>query len=158
MSSAGPSDPLDAPNGTILAWERVLERNAGLERPFSVQGRCAKVASKKTQRGAGVALAEAKGEHKNARLTIVNSCFAGLEIALKKKRTTLGRNLQCDVYLDDSLVSGEHAAIVRTDDGFVIEDLGSGGGVYLNGKSVRRQKLRSGDAIGIGSFMMTFTS
>ncbi len=113
--------------------------------------------SKKAQRGSGVDLAEAKGEHKNARLTIVNSWFAGLEIALKKRKTTLGRNIRCDVCLDDFLVSDEHAAIVRTDDGYVIEDLGSTGGVSLNGKGVHQRKLRSGDTIEIGSFRMKFT-
>ncbi len=115
------------------------------------------MASKKTHRGADVGLADARGEHKNARLTIVNSWFAGLEIALKKKKTTLGRNLRCDVCLDDSLVSDEHAAIVKTDEGYVIEDLNSRCGVSLNGKGVRQRKLRSGDTIEIGSFRMKFS-
>jgi pSer/pThr/pTyr-binding forkhead associated (FHA) protein len=115
------------------------------------------VASKKTHRNAGVEVAEAKSEHKNARLTIINSWFAGLEIALKKKKTTLGRNLRCDVCLDDSLVLDEHAAIVKTEEGYVIEDLNSRGGVSLNGRGVRQRKLRSGDTIEIGSFRMKFS-
>lgn len=115
------------------------------------------MASKKTHRGAGVELADSRAERKNARLTILNSWFAGLEIALKKRKTTLGRNLQCDVCLDDALVSDEHAAIVKTDDGYVIEDLNSRCGVSLNGKGVRQRKLRSGDTIEIGSFRLKFS-
>lgn len=102
-------------------------------------------------------LAEKRCEPKNARLTIVNSWFAGLEIALKKKKTTLGRNIRCDVCLDDSLVSDEHAAIMRTDGGYVIEDLNSRNGLTLNGKGVHLRKLRSGDTIEIGSFRMKFS-
>jgi hypothetical protein len=48
-----------------------------------------KVASRKAIRGTGIGLAEARVAGKNARLTITNSCFAGLEIALRKKKTTL---------------------------------------------------------------------
>jgi pSer/pThr/pTyr-binding forkhead associated (FHA) protein len=115
------------------------------------------VASKKAHRGGGVDLADAKAATKHGRLTITNSCFAGLEIALKKKRTTLGRKLECDICLDDSLVSDEHASIVRTDGGFVIEDLNSRNGVTLNGREVHEKKLRNGDMIEIGSFKLKFS-
>ena len=115
------------------------------------------MASKKGQRSAGLALAESRPAPKNARLTILNSWFAGLEIALKKRKTTLGRNIHCDVCLDDSLVSDEHASIVRGDDGYVIEDLDSRNGVVVNGRDARQRKLRSGDTIEIGSFRIKFS-
>ena len=117
----------------------------------------ANVASRKQHCAAGVALAEAKVASKNARLTITNSCFAGLEIPLKKRKTVLGKNLDCDICLDDSLVSDEHAIILRTDDGFLIEDLNSRNGLALNGKEVHQQKLRAGDVIEIGNFRIRFS-
>jgi pSer/pThr/pTyr-binding forkhead associated (FHA) protein len=116
------------------------------------------VASRKANRSAGVGLAEAKVPAKNARLTITNSCFAGLEIALKKRKITLGRNLDCDVCLDDSLVSEEHAAITRVDNGFIIEDLNSRNGLTLNGREVHQKKLHNGDMIEIGSFRLKFSN
>jgi pSer/pThr/pTyr-binding forkhead associated (FHA) protein len=115
------------------------------------------VALRKANRGSGVGLAEAKANGKNARLTITNSCFAGLEIALKKRKITLGRRLDCDICLDDSLVSDEHAVIMRTDGGFFIEDLNSRNGLALNGKEVHQRKLRNGDMIDIGSFKLKFS-
>jgi pSer/pThr/pTyr-binding forkhead associated (FHA) protein len=115
------------------------------------------VASKKAHHGSGVALAEARAAGKNASLTITNSCFAGLEIALKKRRVTLGRKLDCDICLDDSLVSEEHAAITRGDGGFFIEDLNSRNGLTLNGREVHQKKLRNGDTIEIGSFRLKFS-
>lgn len=70
---------------------------------------------------------------------------------------TLGRSLGCDVCLDDSLVSDEHAAITRTDIGFIIEDLNSRNGVTLNGREVHQRKLRHGDTIMIGGFRLKFS-
>ena len=116
-----------------------------------------KVASRKANRGGGVGLAEARVPSKNARLTITNSCFAGLEIALRKRKTTLGRRLDCDICLDDSLVSDQHAAITRTDTGFHIEDLNSRHGLTLNGKEVHQRKLHNGDTIEIGNFRLRFS-
>jgi pSer/pThr/pTyr-binding forkhead associated (FHA) protein len=115
------------------------------------------MAQKKAHRTGGVALADAKTIAKNARLTITNSWFAGLEIALKKKRTVLGRDVACDVCLDDSLVSDEHASITRTEDGYLIEDLNSRNGLLLNGKEAHQRKLRSGDTIAIGNFKLKFS-
>ena len=115
------------------------------------------MASKKANRVGGVGLAEARIATKHARLTITNSCFAGLEISLKKRKTTLGRKLECDICLDDSLVSDEHATIVRTDNGYLIEDLNSRNGLMLNGKEVHEKKLRNGDMIEIGSFRLRFS-
>lgn len=115
------------------------------------------MASRKANRGGGVGLAEARVASKNARLTITNSCFAGLEIALRKKKVTLGRKLDCDICLDDSLVSDEHASITRTDGGFLIEDLNSRSGLMLNGKEVHQKRLHNGDTIEIGSFRLKFS-
>jgi len=91
------------------------------------------------------------------RLTIVNGCFAGLEIPLKKKKTVLGRNIDCDICLDDSLVSDEHAEIVRTVEGFVLNDLNSRNGVTVNGVEAHNQLLKNGDVIQIGNFIIRFT-
>jgi pSer/pThr/pTyr-binding forkhead associated (FHA) protein len=115
------------------------------------------MATRKANRSAGVDLAEARVASKIARLTITNSCFAGLEIALKKRKTILGKSLACDICLDDSLVSDEHAAILRTDVGFQIEDLNSRNGLTLNGKEVHQKKLNNGDTIEIGNFRLRFS-
>jgi pSer/pThr/pTyr-binding forkhead associated (FHA) protein len=114
------------------------------------------VTSKKGNRESGVGLAEAKGVGRNAKLTILNSCFAGLEIILRKKRVTLGKNIACDICLDDSLVSDEHASITRTDSGYVIEDLNSRNGITLNGRETHQRRLHKGDTIEIGGFRLKF--
>ena len=115
------------------------------------------MAAKKGNRGATVELAEAKSISRNAKLTITNSCFAGLEIVLKKKRVTLGKNVDCDICLDDSLVSEEHASITKTDVGYIIEDLNSRSGITLNGRETHQRKLHKGDTIEIGNFKLKFS-
>lgn len=92
----------------------------------------------------------------HARLTITNGCFTGLTIELRKDDTTLGRDIECDICLDDSLVSSRHAVIHRSGKEHAIEDLNSRGGVTLNGKTVHRGGLKTGDLIGIGNFKLKF--
>ncbi len=93
---------------------------------------------------------------KKGSLTIINGCFAGLEIPLKKKKILLGRNIDCDICLDDSLVSDEHAEIIRTDEGFILNDLNSRNGVTINGMEAHNHPLKNGDIIQIGNFRMRF--
>jgi pSer/pThr/pTyr-binding forkhead associated (FHA) protein len=115
------------------------------------------VASNRHQRRGGVGIMEGKTDSRIAKLTIENSWFAGLEIKLRKKKTILGRNIGCDICLDDSLVSDEHATILDTAEGFVIEDLNSRNGLTINGREIHRGKLRSGDTIEIGKFRLKFS-
>jgi pSer/pThr/pTyr-binding forkhead associated (FHA) protein len=94
---------------------------------------------------------------KNATITITNGCFAGLVIALNKEHTKLGRELDCDVCLDDPHVSREHALIHRRGNEFVLEDLDSRCGTMLNGKPVSTETLYAGDRISIGAFSLEFS-
>lgn len=144
-------------DGTILAYEHSSASNARLAR-VDLQSRVgAHVASRKGNRGGSVELADARIVSRNAKLTITNSIFAGLEVVLKKRRITLGKNIGCDICLDDSLVSEEHASITKTDAGYVIEDLNSRNGITLNGKETHQRKLRKGDTIEIGNFRLKFS-
>jgi len=70
--------------------------------------------------------------------------------------TTLGRNPQNAIFLDDVTVSRKHAEIRRRDDGFYIHDLGSLNGTYVNRERVEETKLASGDELQIGKFKLAF--
>ena len=60
--------------------------------------------------------------------------------------------------MPDGSVSSKHARIVRTDDGFVIEDLQSRNGTFVNGERVTEgpRKLNDGDLVRLGKVIMTF--
>jgi len=71
--------------------------------------------------------------------------------------TTLGRSLSADVRMDDLTVSREHARIRRTGTGsYIIEDLGSGNGTFVNGNAIVSELLKDGDEITIGNNKFTF--
>ena len=55
---------------------------------------------------------------------------------------------ECDVVLDSAAVSRHHARVVRIDDAFLIEDMRSSNGTYLNGRRIReRQQLQTTTAL-----------
>jgi len=116
------------------------------------------VSAKKSNNNSSVAVAEKGNKAKNATLTIQNGCFAGLVIPLSRARMILGRNVGCDICLDDSLVSEEHASISRQGGDFILEDLNSRNGTSVNGGRINRRKLRSGETISIGNFSLRFST
>ena len=66
----------------------------------------------------------------------------------------IGRDPASDVVLDNTGISRRHARIVRSPVGFVIEDLGSANGTFVNEAPVTRQPLAENDMIGIGKFSL----
>jgi len=78
------------------------------------------------------------------------------EVQLTKERTTLGRRPYNDVVIDNLAVSGEHAVLLMSGTGVVIEDLNSTNGTYVNGKAVKQQALQNGDGIEIGKYKIKF--
>ena len=64
--------------------------------------------------------------------------------------TTLGRHPSNTLRLVDREVSKEHATIERVGRDYVLRDLGSSNGTFVNGKRVTELKLRDGDEISVG--------
>lgn len=68
----------------------------------------------------------------------------------------IGRGKNCDLMLEYPTISRSHAVLTRYDDGsWTISDVGSKGGVEVNGKKVSIHALEYGDTIGLGG--VTFT-
>lgn len=69
---------------------------------------------------------------------------------LKQETITIGRHASCDIVLLDRRVSRFHARITRQGKNFVLEDLGSKNGTFVNGISVSAPvPLKDGDEIAI---------
>ena len=82
---------------------------------------------------------------------------AGSTFLLESDATTVGRNPESDVFLDDVTVSRAHAVIERRDgDAFFVRDIGSLNGTYVNRERVDVTKLASGDELQIGKFKLVF--
>ena len=90
-----------------------------------------------------------------AQFTFLSGARAGQVEAFRKGYIGLGRHPLSDVRFDaerDLDVSSRHAAIVRKTDGFVLQDLGSRNGTFVNGKQINGDTaLKDGDVIGVGA-------
>ena len=78
------------------------------------------------------------------------------DLELSEGEFVLGRSAECQLSLDDPLVSRRHALLLVTDEGVTIEDLQSRNGVTVNGRPIAgKAALSSGNKIGIGSQELT---
>jgi hypothetical protein len=62
----------------------------------------------------------------------------------------IGRHSDNDLILDDLHVSRHHAQLRCINHRFVIFDVGSSGGLYLNGKKISQATLQTGDVVRMG--------
>jgi DNA-binding NtrC family response regulator len=77
----------------------------------------------------------------------------GLEVGRKPAPSARGRRT---VALDDRWVSSKHARIEKTEEGFVVVDLGSRNGTLVDGRAVERQRLRDGALLFFGGYAAVF--
>lgn len=85
------------------------------------------------------------------RLVVKTGPNPGIVFDLSKEVTLLGRDVTNDIALGDAEVSRQHARLTRTPGGYVLEDLGSTNGSFVNGERlVAPRVLSPGDLIGMG--------
>ena len=86
--------------------------------------------------------------------------YIGEELAwgepIGARGTTIGREDDNAIRLEDTKVSRHHAAVRPRDGKWFIEDLGSTNGVYVNGAKIEQAELRKGDQVHIGSYDLVF--
>ena len=78
---------------------------------------------------------------------------------LSKQRTTIGRNRNCQIVINNNTVSKDHALIEFDEDyNCTIKDLNSSNGTYVNGEKLKTSpmKLRTGDKIQFGKYEIDF--
>ena len=79
------------------------------------------------------------------------------EISLNRPRMVLGRDDSCDISLDSRYVSRYQNLFMETPDGWLLIDLSSTNGCFVNGRRVREHRLRDGDLIAVGHHQLRFT-
>jgi len=77
-------------------------------------------------------------------------------VKLPDEPVLIGRGHSCQVRFQDDMVSREHARIEPGEGSFVISDLQSGNGTFVNGGRIERHVLRSGDEISVSGFKLIF--
>jgi serine/threonine protein kinase len=84
-------------------------------------------------------------------IQVGSGAMEGRTYELLKHRILLGRNADCDISISDPNMARYHAQLVRTIEGYCIEDLGTFNGTYINGRQIRgRVLLQENDHIHVG--------
>ncbi len=86
-----------------------------------------------------------------AQLTLADGVSGGSVIPLTEDEYTVGRLRDNTIHLSDLGVSGHHARIFRSSEGYVIEDLKSRNGVWVNGTRIFHATLQNGDILRLGA-------
>lgn len=91
-----------------------------------------------------------------ARLVVTAGPQEGKIFPLQPYTMTIGRRDTCDLVINDASVSRRHAQIAYRGGEYIITDLGSTNGVYVNGVRVGTKVLAPGDAIKMGTTLCVF--
>ncbi|MFL6090529.1 MAG: FHA domain-containing protein [Aeromicrobium sp.] len=95
----------------------------------------------------------------NAMLLVQRGPDAGARFLLDTDVVTVGRHPESDIFLDDISVSRRHATFTRRPTGYVIADLGSLNGSYVNRDRIDTEvTLSGGDEVQIGKYRLIFFS
>lgn len=78
------------------------------------------------------------------------------EFLLVGHEVLLGRGKNCAVHVQNGSVSRQHARVYNHGDAWVIEDLNSMNGCYVNDMQVQRSVLRESDFLKIGCVVFRF--
>ncbi len=87
------------------------------------------------------------------KLTLVNaqSSAPPKEFELVRSEYVIGRDDGVDIVIATPAVSRRHARVMLEGDGYIIEDLGSSNGTFVNGdRLIGRRKLQHGDEVRLG--------
>jgi pSer/pThr/pTyr-binding forkhead associated (FHA) protein len=92
----------------------------------------------------------------SALLVVKRGPNAGSRFLLDRDTTSAGRHPDSDIFLDDVTVSRRHAEFRRESGEFVVIDVGSLNGTYVNREPVDQAVLANGDEVQIGKFRLVF--
>ncbi len=90
-------------------------------------------------------------------LAVRSGSDLGRRVGLIEGRTTIGRGLDCDIVLTDTTISRQHVYVERRDNVYVVGDMKSGNGTFVNERERRDEVLIvNGDSFRIGNTVIGF--
>ena len=94
----------------------------------------------------------AASDSRAARIVITSGPRSGLELELPETGLSIGRSSGSGLQIKDDYTSNSHAKIVRWRDEWVVQDLGSTNGTYVDGKRITEATpVRVGSSVRIGT-------
>ena len=90
-------------------------------------------------------------------LSLLNNELMSYSWKLINKDYNIGRSSSNSIILDDVTVSREHAILTVSNNSPFIKDTNSTNGIYVNNEIIQECKLKSGDKIQIGKYLLLLT-
>jgi len=85
------------------------------------------------------------------KLVVLAGAKEGLEIPLKKEKFLIGRAKECALRAGSEAISRRHCAITRHEDRYMVRDLGSRNGTYVNDQRITEEvPLAAGNELRVG--------
>ncbi len=95
---------------------------------------------------------------KDAWLQVTAGPLTGKQFVVYRNPTVFGSSPKADIYLfKDQTVEPRHALLHTTPQGYVLEDLQSRNGTWVNGQRIAQHRLRSGDTVQLGSYAFAYS-
>lgn len=96
--------------------------------------------------------------YKNYKLTVIKGFNKGTVFPLEADHITIGRGEENGIVLNIAEVSRIHAELTKAEEGFMIKDLGSTNGTYVDKRKVgKKYLLKPGDTVMLGdAIYMTY--
>ncbi len=83
-------------------------------------------------------------------IIIAGDLFGQMINLEEKKKVVFGRGEECDVVIENQLLSRKHCMVINEEGKIVLQDLGSTNGTYVDGKRVEKTVLKSGQRVFLG--------
>ncbi|NRA32380.1 MAG: GGDEF domain-containing protein [Polyangiaceae bacterium] len=80
----------------------------------------------------------------------------GTQSDLDKGEVDIGRDESCTITVNSDLVSRQHASVQKLGSAYIVADLGSTNGTFVNGDKITHKKLDDGDQIRVGKTVLKF--
>jgi pSer/pThr/pTyr-binding forkhead associated (FHA) protein len=90
-------------------------------------------------------------------LIVYEGDMAGQRWLIDQDKMVIGRGTDCDITIPKRQISRHHAQIERDDQGYLLRDLGSKNGTFVNGDRLSdKHRLHSGDRISASCVAITY--
>ncbi|HKV11280.1 MAG TPA: FHA domain-containing protein, partial [Thermoanaerobaculia bacterium] len=90
------------------------------------------------------------------RLVLLSGPRAGQTFSLGAEAFSIGRHSENALQVLDPAASRQHCRVEPADGGFVLRDLGSRQGTFVNGRPIREHRLEEGDLVAVGETLLLF--
>jgi diguanylate cyclase (GGDEF)-like protein len=93
---------------------------------------------------------------KQACLIIISGAAAGQSVDLKQDEMVIGRGAECAVRIVDDSVSRRHAVFTRVLDRWIVIDLESTNGTFIDDSRIERAELEGGELLRVGKVRLKY--